>query len=248
MAFSLYSAVPMPQISWKKENMKLTMAFFHLVGVLIFAFTIFFYFIAKRFSLSPFLFSLILVLGSFFITGGIHKDGFMDSCDGFFSRKEREEALKIMSDSASGAFAVLGAILLVLTSLVSVSEIFESGKFVLSFGRVFVFSRLFSGYGDLTIPKAKKDGMLFSITEEKEKEKLSLSIIKIVFLFWAFLALLSEPFGAIIVLSCFFLSYFFFKKKIMLRFGGITGDLAGFFLEFSQALSFLALAVFGEVF
>lgn len=247
MAFSLYSTVPMPNIKWEKENMKLTMAVFHLVGLLIFAFTLIIYFLGVSFSISPFLFSILIILTSFFTTGGIHKDGFMDSCDGFFSRKEKEKALEIMSDSSCGAFAVIGLMLLLLTNFVSLSLIFQNNKFILPLGSVFVFSRLLSGYCVLTIPKAKKDGMLSPLLPSDKAKKTSLLIIYAVFAFWAVFVLSFDFLGGLAILLVFAISYFVFKKKILSRFGGITGDLAGFLLEMSQSASFLALAVLGEV-
>lgn len=33
VAFSMYSKIPMPRIEWNKENMKYTMCFFPLIGV-----------------------------------------------------------------------------------------------------------------------------------------------------------------------------------------------------------------------
>ena len=33
IAFSMYSKIPMPRIEWNKENMKYTMCFFPLIGV-----------------------------------------------------------------------------------------------------------------------------------------------------------------------------------------------------------------------
>ena len=33
MTFSIYSKIPMPNIEWKEENMKYTMCFFPLVGL-----------------------------------------------------------------------------------------------------------------------------------------------------------------------------------------------------------------------
>ncbi len=45
------------------------------------------------------------------LTRGLHLDGFMDTIDGFFSHRGKERILVIMKDPASGAFAVLGAML-----------------------------------------------------------------------------------------------------------------------------------------
>ncbi len=39
IAFSMYSRIPMPQVSWTKERMKYAMCFFPLIGVVIGALT-----------------------------------------------------------------------------------------------------------------------------------------------------------------------------------------------------------------
>jgi len=48
------------------------------------------------------------------VTGGLHFDGLMDTCDGIFSHRTKEQRLEIMRDSRSGAFGVAGAALDVL--------------------------------------------------------------------------------------------------------------------------------------
>lgn len=54
----------------------------------------------------------VLVLTLFLyilLTRGLHLDGFMDTIDGFFSHRSREDVLRIMKDPHTGSFAVLGA-------------------------------------------------------------------------------------------------------------------------------------------
>ncbi len=58
--------------------------------------------------------SSLLVAGLVILTGGIHLDGFMDSCDGIFSGGDRERILEIMKDSRVGAFGVIGLVTLFL--------------------------------------------------------------------------------------------------------------------------------------
>ncbi|HTI15949.1 MAG TPA: adenosylcobinamide-GDP ribazoletransferase [Dictyobacter sp.] len=53
--------------------------------------------------------SALLVVALVILTGGLHLDGLMDTCDGFFGGKEREDKLEIMRDSRVGSFGVLGA-------------------------------------------------------------------------------------------------------------------------------------------
>src|SRR5690554_5119672 len=46
------------------------------------------------------------------LTGGLHLDGWMDTWDAYFSYKDKEKRLKIMSDPHIGAFGVLSIIIL----------------------------------------------------------------------------------------------------------------------------------------
>ncbi len=48
------------------------------------------------------------------LSGGLHLEGFMDTCDGLGSRAPRERALAIMKDSRAGAFGVIGVVCLLL--------------------------------------------------------------------------------------------------------------------------------------
>lgn len=50
----------------------------------------------------------LLVVGLVMLTGGLHLDGLMDSCDGLFGGSTRERKLEIMRDSRAGTFGVLG--------------------------------------------------------------------------------------------------------------------------------------------
>ncbi len=54
--------------------------------------------------------SALLVVALVILTGGLHLDGLMDSCDGLVVGTTRERKLEIMSDSRVGSFGVLGAL------------------------------------------------------------------------------------------------------------------------------------------
>jgi len=56
----------------------------------------------------------LLVVALVILTGGLHLDGLMDSCDGLFGGSTRERKLEIMRDSRVGSFGVLGATCLLL--------------------------------------------------------------------------------------------------------------------------------------
>lgn len=48
------------------------------------------------------------------LTGALHVDGFLDTCDGLFGGRSPEQRLEIMRDPHVGSFAVVGGVLLML--------------------------------------------------------------------------------------------------------------------------------------
>jgi adenosylcobinamide-GDP ribazoletransferase len=58
--------------------------------------------------------SALLVVTLVILTGGLHLDGLMDTCDGLFGGGTRERKLEIMRDSRVGSFGVLAGICILL--------------------------------------------------------------------------------------------------------------------------------------
>ena len=56
----------------------------------------------------------LLVAALVILTGGLHLDGLMDTCDGLFGGSTRERKLEIMHDSRVGSFGVLAGICMLL--------------------------------------------------------------------------------------------------------------------------------------
>ncbi|WPD18712.1 adenosylcobinamide-GDP ribazoletransferase [Thermaerobacter composti] len=66
----------------------------------------------------------VLVVGlGLALTGGLHFDGWLDTCDGLFGGHTPEERLRIMRDEHVGAFAVAGGGLLLLAKCAAVSNL-----------------------------------------------------------------------------------------------------------------------------
>ncbi|MBM2824477.1 MAG: cobalamin synthase [Dehalococcoidales bacterium] len=59
------------------------------------------------------------------ISGGLHIDGFIDTCDGMAGHKTVAERWRIMHDSRAGAFGIVGAFLLLLVKYVSLNSLPE---------------------------------------------------------------------------------------------------------------------------
>ena len=265
LAFSTFSSIPMPDIKWDEKNMRYMMAAFPLVGLVIailwlvwFIFGIQLIFIWKR-PISLHLIALGFTLIPVFVTGGIHIDGFMDTCDALASRASLEKKLEILKDSHSGAFAVMACVIYFLSYYIFSLELYKnfygldnSCRFVNIFMRftsslpavsIFILSRCLSAFAVACFPIAKDSGLVHTFSSNSARfftamwsEFLFLSISILLLVFYGFNAL------AIILpaLLVFFFYYFFAKSQ----FGGITGDTAGFFVQVCELSS---LAVFALV-
>jgi adenosylcobinamide-GDP ribazoletransferase len=57
------------------------------------------------------------------ITGALHLDGFVDTCDGIAGHKTVEDRWRAMHDSRAGAFGIIGVFLLLLLKYVSLNSL-----------------------------------------------------------------------------------------------------------------------------
>lgn len=64
------------------------------------------------------------------LTGGLHLDGLMDSCDGLFGRSDPSRRMDIMRDSRVGGFGVLGAISTLLLKYAALAAVADPWRLV----------------------------------------------------------------------------------------------------------------------
>src|SRR2546423_10358470 len=60
---------------------------------------------------------ILLVVALVLLTGGLHLDGLMDTCDGLWGGHSAEQRLAIMRDSRVGSYGVLGGVSVLLLKL-----------------------------------------------------------------------------------------------------------------------------------
>ena len=71
----------------------------------------------------PIALAVLLIVALVMLTGGLHLDGLMDTCDGLFGGRTRERKLEIMRDSHVGSFGVLGALCVLLLKFALLASI-----------------------------------------------------------------------------------------------------------------------------
>lgn len=68
----------------------------------------------------------LLIVSMVVISGALHLDGFVDTCDGIAGHKTVEDRWRVMHDSWAGTFGIVGVFLLLLIKYVSLSSVPEN--------------------------------------------------------------------------------------------------------------------------
>ncbi|MBO4375234.1 MAG: adenosylcobinamide-GDP ribazoletransferase [Lachnospiraceae bacterium] len=231
-AFSMFTIVPMPQFDFDDRNNKYMLALFPLVGAVQGLLLWGIYELGVRMSLHHILRSALLFITPIIYTGGIHLDGFMDTSDALASRQEKEKRLQIMSDPHVGAFAVIAlAVYCVLGfSLWCAMERFEPVFFIL----MSMLSRSLAGYAMLSFKPAKNSGLAAFFS--KAGSTSASGAVSVLITIFIGIALVMKGVRGMMILAVaqtMLLIYYLTAKR---KFGGITGDLSGWFLSLCELL------------
>lgn len=240
IAFSMYSKIPMPQVEWTKDRMGYAMCFFPLIGAVIGAVLLLFFYAAERLGAGPLFTALGAAVVPLAVTGGIHMDGFLDVTDARHSYGEREKKLEILKDPHTGAFAIIGMGVYLLCYAAAVSEL--SWKELWLFAAVFVLERALSGLSVVAFPMAKKDGLAAQFSEMAVKRAVRIVMALYVAACAAWLLWFGRAAG-LVCLAAAGTVYFYYYRMSVREFGGITGDLAGYFLQCCELCLAVVLAL-----
>lgn len=240
IALSMYSRIPVPRVDWEKENMRYAMCFFPMIGVVIGAVMYLAGWLLDKTSVGGLFRGVVFTLIPIIITGGIHMDGFMDTMDALGSWGDREKKLEILKDSHAGAFAILGMGCYLMWSVAVWSEL--PAEVLRVCGVSFVLSRALSGFSVVTFPAARNSGLLKMFQDGAQKKVVRITMCLYVAAAVIMMAVMDARAmtGAVTGAMIAFLYYAMVSRK---QFGGVTGDLAGFFLETAELAMFTGILV-----
>ena len=242
IAFAMYSKLPMPRMDWEEKTLAWALCWFPLVGMVIGAVLYGWMALAECLHIGPALFGAIALLIPIALSGGIHLDGFCDTCDALSSHQSRERKLEILKDSHTGAFAIIccGLYLLVFFALWCEVETAGSAILVLALGPA--LARSLSGLFAVTLPNARGTGMLATFTGPMDTAKARGILAFWVILCAGIMLWLSFLTGGAALLGAG-LACLYYHRMSQKQFGGVTGDLAGFFLQTCELAMVLAVVI-----
>lgn len=248
IAFSMYSKIPMAESDWTKENMRYVMCFFPLVGAVIGAIMCLWRYLGNEIGLMGDGYNFyvaVLMLIPPAVSGGIHLDGFLDTSDALSSWQPQEKRLEILKDSRAGAFAV----------------IMGCSYFILSFGAysllrdwqafqivclTFLMSRAFSSLAIVKFKMAKNTGLAATFSDGAQKKTVGVTMVGYIAVVGVIMVTISPIYGGAALITAL-LVFAGYRHMAYKHFGGITGDLAGWFLQVLELAVPLVLGVLSYI-
>ncbi|MBU2541166.1 MAG: adenosylcobinamide-GDP ribazoletransferase [Candidatus Omnitrophica bacterium] len=220
----------------KNEDFGKSLLYFPIVGMLI---GLLLSLILSLFNFLPHLvLGVFILLASFIITGGIHLDGFADTCDGFYGSKPKKKILEIMRDSRVGTMGVTGLVCLLLLKFALIVNTPKDMLWKLLI-MMTAFARLSQVLACYTSGYARQEGKAKYFIEYALKKD---AVIGALFTLSLFLWLMQIKGVALflIPIPLIFLFINYIKKRI----NGMTGDTIGAVSELAEVsilLSFLVI-------
>lgn len=246
VAFSMYSAIPVPQVNWEKKTMRWALIFLPLVGAVIGAFEWIWFVFCRCFHAETLFFAVGATLIPLAISGGIHLDGLCDTCDALCSFGDREKRLAILKDPHVGAFGPMWISAFLLAECGCFAQIYAKTALFPVVCCGFALARTMGGRKVVASPCAKDSGLAHIFAENSDKMTVSRALCAEFIIILLLCAWLTGRFAAAAALAILLVAWYFVHERLAIRiFGGITGDLAGFCISISELLCLVFAAVGG---
>ena len=147
VAFAMFSALPVPQPEWNRRNMRYALCAFPLIGVVIGGLWWGWSALCGALHLPDLLRAAGLCLLPAAVTGGIHLDGYADTCDALASHGSPEKRQEILKDPRCGAFAIICLCLYFIGDLALCGAVRLDRQALVCMGLAFVLSRVVGANG-----------------------------------------------------------------------------------------------------
>lgn len=122
MCWGMFCGIPCPVRIWDEKLRENMLRALPALGGVIGGLWALFAWICNIISLPRLVTAAILCAAPWLLSGCIHLDGFLDCCDGIFSRRDLETRQKILKDSHVGSFALIGMALLTVMQFALLAE------------------------------------------------------------------------------------------------------------------------------
>lgn len=230
VAFAMFSAIPLPQPDWNENNMRYALCAFPLIGLVCGALWWGWGAVCGWLDVSGLLRGAGLCLIPVLVTGGIHLDGFADTCDALASCASPEKKQEILKDPRCGAFAVIRLCSYFAAYFALCSALQTTSIAFWCMGLAFVLERSLSGLAITRFPLAKNTGLAHAFAAAADRRRAGQILMLECVLAGAGMIAAGGVTG-IVMAAVGLLVFRRYRVVADRQFGGLSGDLAGWFLQ-----------------
>ena len=230
MSLGMFTAIPCPYRPWDEDARGLMLAMLPVVGAVV---GLLWFALEELGSwLIPQVHSALVAALPWLLTGFIHLDGFMDTCDAMLSWRPLEKRLEILKDSHTGAFAVVGLALLALFSYDAANSRMVDMRPLIF---IPIVSRCGSAFSVLSLRPIGHSQ--YAAMNGKGVQRLAVVAMWIVAVGCCALWLGRPAFALLIETAVYAAAMTWVYRALR----GVSGDLAGFALTVSECAALIAL-------
>ena len=233
VAFAMFSALPVPQFEWNEKNMRYAMCAFPLIGLVCGGL----WCLCGVLPLPELARAAAFCLVPVAVTGGIHLDGYADTSDALSSYGDREKKLEILKDSHCGAFAVIRLCSYFVAYFGLCGSVRFTPRVGLCWTLALVLERGLSGLAVAAFPMAKNTGLAHTFASAADRA----TVRRVLALLAAVLCCAMLALGGWALVLAALAVLWRYHAVACKQFGGITGDLAGWFLQKTEIWMLAAL-------
>jgi len=217
------------------EDLSRSTSFFPVVGIIIGLILAGAYWLLIH-ILPPGVVSGILIAAGVVLSGGLHLDGFVDTCDGIGGHKDTQARWQVMHDSRSGAFGIIGVVCLLLVKYGSLNSV-PDNLMMAALLIMPVISRWTMVYAIFAYPYARPSGLGKVIKQGVGRGRFALAttitVTAVIGLAgWAGIPLFYLA-GPLVMLGVWLITLAM-AAYLKGKFGGLTGDTYGAINEVAE--------------
>lgn len=241
IALQFFTRLPIPRwVGYSPAWLQAATRYFPAVGIVVGIVTAGSY--ALFLAIWPQVIAVLLstVLG-IYLTGALHEDGFVDTCDGLGGGYTAERVLEIMKDSSIGAYGTIGIGMLLAIKCIALAYM-PLWLVIPALLAAHPLSRLASAALIWRLKYVKAEGRAKPFAQEMSGREFGIAAVSVLLPVTALLLFGTLSWQAIsagmiaVVLATFWLARIF-----VLRIGGYTGDCLGAVQQVSEVAFYLGL-------
>ena len=185
--------------------------------------------------------NVFLIIAMVILTGALHLDGFIDTCDGALVRSSPEERLRIMADSRVGSFGVVGACCLILLKYLALDTVPQDLR-TPALVAMPLLGRWAMVFAISAFPYARKVGTGQAFKEQANWQRMLIATVIAVVIS----ALLAGQSG-LALLGALWVIVLGTASFLRIRLGGLSGDTYGAINELSEVVVLILLPLMADV-